>query len=272
MSLGMIQTKGGSLPNRYILHAVEGWGKTSLGSKFPKVVFMQSKGETGLQTLIAAQQIPETPHFPEANSWEEILGAVQVLIDDEHDYKTLCIDTMNGAERLCHEFVCTRDFGGDWGERGFASYQKGPEVSLGEWRLFLAKLDELRLKKNMTVVALCHTKVVAFRNPLGADYDRYQPDVDKRTWSLSAKWSDAILFGNFETAVSAVKENKKTGEQKGKGIGGKQRMLYTERDAAYDAKNRLGLAPEIDMGESSAEAWKNFVDAIKAGRESKVNG
>lgn len=267
MSLGLIQTKGGSLPNRYILHAVEGWGKTSLAAHFPKAVFIQSKGETGLQTLISANQLPETPHFPEASSWEEIIGCVQSLIDEEHEYRTLAIDTLNGAERLCHEFVCHRDFGDDWGERGFASYGKGPEVAMAEWRLLLAKLDELRLKKSMTIACLCHTKVVAFRNPLGADYDRYQPDVDKRTWSLSAKWSDAILFGNFDTAVSAVKENKKTGEQKGKGVGGKQRILYTERDAAYDAKNRLGLAAEIEMGESPAEGWANFVQALKAGRE-----
>lgn len=271
ITLASISSAGAGLPNRYILHAVEGWGKTSLAAQCPKPIFIQSKGETGLQTLIDANQLPETPHFPECHTWDEMLGCVQALIDSEHDYKTLAIDTLNGGERLCHEHVCARDFGGDWGERGFTSYQKGPEVALADWRVLLSKLDELRIGKKMTIFALCHTKVTSFKNPLGADYDRFQPDVDKRTWSLSHKWSDVVLFGNFETAVSAVKENKKTGEQKGKGIGGKQRMLYTERDAAYDAKNRLGLAPEIEMGESPAQGWANFLAAIKAGRE-KNNG
>src|SRR4051812_40478531 len=110
MSLGMIQTKGGSLPNRYIIHAVEGWGKTSLAAYFPRPVFIQSKGETGLQTLISANQLSETPYYPEAHVWEDILGCVQALIDEDHDYKTVAVDTMNGAERLCHEFVCHRDF------------------------------------------------------------------------------------------------------------------------------------------------------------------
>jgi hypothetical protein len=45
-------------------------------------------------------------------SWEEPLAAIRALIDQDHAYKSLVIDTLNGAERLCHEHVCARDFGG----------------------------------------------------------------------------------------------------------------------------------------------------------------
>lgn len=271
LALSSITSKGAGLPNRYIIHAVEGFGKTSLGAQFPKPIFMETRGETGLETLIDAGQLPDVPHFPEIQTWEELTSGIDALLTEDHDYKTLSIDTLNGAERLCHEFVCARDFEGDWTDRGFASYQKGPEVALSEWRILLSKLDRLRVERKMTIVCLCHTKVAAFRNPEGADYDRYQPDVDKRTWSLTHKWSDVVLFGNFDTTITAVKENKKTGEQKGKGAGGQQRIIYTVRHAAYDAKNRLGLAAEIEMGDSPAEAWQNFVAAVKAGRE-KTNG
>lgn len=266
-SLASIIKTGNGLPNRYVMHAVEGFGKTSFAAQCPKPIFIQSRGETGIQTLIDANRIKETPYFPEAQNWMQFLGCIETLIEEPHEYRTLAIDTLNGAERLCHEHVCMRDFSGDWSDKGFASYQKGPEVALSEWRLFLSLLDRLRTQKRMTIFILCHTKVAPFRNPLGADFDRYQPDVDKRTWSLTSKWCDAILFCNFDAAVSAIRENKKTGEQKGKGSGGKIRMMYTEHDAAYDAKNRLGLAPEIDMGESAAEAFKNFMEAVKAGRE-----
>lgn len=270
VDLSAVRTEGAGLPNRYILHGVEGWGKSSLGAKFPKPVFIQSKGETGLETLIDARQLPATPHFDESHDWETIMGILDALTVDAHDYKTLVIDTLNGLERLCHEYVCNRDFGNEWGDKGFASYQKGPEVSLGEWRLLLSNLDRLRIERKMTIVSLCHTKVQKFNNPEGADYDRYQPDVDKRTWSLTAKWADVVLFGNFESSVSAVKENKKTGEKKGKGEGGQQRILYTERHAAYDAKNRLGLPTEIEMGASADEAWANFSSAVKTARAKEV--
>jgi hypothetical protein len=266
-----ITSAGSGLPNRYILHAGEKWGKTSFAAQTPKPIFIQSRGETGLDPLIDAGRIKETPHFPEAQDWTELLGCIQVLIDETHEHKTLVIDTLNGAERLCHEFICLRDFGGDWGDKGFASYQKGPEVALSEWRSFLGMLDQLRNKKRMTVFALCHTKVAAYRNPSGADYDRFQPDMDKRTWALTAKWSDVILFGNFEDTVTAIKENKRTGEQKGKGVGGGTRIMYTEKTATYDAGNRLGLPAEIEMGESAVTAWANFTAAVKSGRGTVTN-
>lgn len=51
----------------------------------------------------------------------------------------------------------------------------------------------------MTIFALCHTKVKPFKNPLGPHYDRFQPDMHEKTWGLSHKWADAVLFGNFES-------------------------------------------------------------------------
>lgn len=182
---------------------------------------------------------------------------------DEHPYRTLVGDTLNGAEQLCHRFICDRDFDGDWGNKGFASYKTGYEVALPEWTRFLNALDKLRVEKKMTIMWLCHTKVKPFKNPTGADYDRYQPDVHEKTWSLSHKWADCVLFGNFEVSVKTDKADSK----KGKATGGNYRMMYTQRDAAWDAKNRLGLPEEIEMGSSPQEAWKNFMEAIKQGKE-----
>jgi hypothetical protein len=268
-----ITSAGSNLPRRYILHAPEKFGKTSFAAQTPKPIFIQSRGETGLDPLIDSGQINPTAHFPEANGWLEFLGCVDALLTEDHDMKTAVIDTINGAERLCHEFICARDFGNDWGDKGFASYQKGPEVALSEWRSFLGMLDRLRVERRMTIFGLCHTKVANYKNPCGPDYDRYQPDMDRRTWALTAKWSDVILFGNFEDSVTAIKENKKTGEQKGKGVGGRDRILYTEKTAAYDAGNRIGLPGEIEMGNSPQEGWAKFLVALKKGRgEVVANG
>ncbi len=230
-------------------------------------MFIQSRGETGLETLIDSGQLPETPHFPVCETWEELTGCIETLRSDDHDFRTVVIDTVNGGERLCHEHVCRRDFEGDWGDKGFASYGKGPDVALADWRTLLSGLDALRAERKMTVVLLCHTRITKFQNPEGADYDRYQADMDRRTWSLTSKWADAVLFGNFSTSVSGVKENKRTGERRGKGEGGQQRVMFCERHAAYDAKNRMGLPTEIDMGSSPAEGWANFIAAIKSARK-----
>jgi hypothetical protein len=247
---------------------VEGWGKTSFGAQAPKPIFIQTGGETGLETLIDAGRLPEVPHFPAVQTWEELLGVIETLTVEDHPFRTAVIDTMNGGEALCHQFICTRDFGGQWGNTGFGSYSKGYEVALPEWTRLLNALDRLRIERKMTILLLTHTKVKSFKNPEGPDYDRYQPDVHEKTWGLSHKWADCVLFGNFEVTVAVDKAEAK----RGKGTGGKFRLMYTERSAAYDAKNRLGLLTEIEMGNSAPEAWTNFMAAIKAGREMQSTG
>lgn len=267
-SLSDVQAKSDPLPNRYGLHAREGWGKTSFGAQTPKPIFIQTKGETGLDTLIANRQLPEIPHFPEIQSWEELKEAIRFLSADEHPFRTLVIDTINGAERLCYEYICQRDFGGDWGDRGFGGYQRGYEVSMAEWRMFLNDLDDLRRAKKMTIFFLVHTKVKTFKNPEGADFDRWAPDMQDKCWGLTHKWLDAVLFGNFETVV---KSEKNDSSKKGKAASTSARMLYTEQRPAFDAKNRMGLPEEIEMGDSPAEAWSNFSAALKSGRNEAVN-
>jgi hypothetical protein len=228
-----------------------------------------TRGETGLLALINSGQLPPTSHLPELQSWEDLIAAIRFLKTEKHDFKTVAIDTFNGAERLMHEYVCQRDYENDWGDRGFMGYMRGYEVSLADWRMFLNSLDELRTERGMTIFALMHTRVKTFKNPAGADYDRYAPEMHDKTWALTKGWLNAILFGNYE--VTITQGNRViTGEggKKGKAADLSHRMLYTNsNNPVYDAKNQLGLEPEIDLGDSPREGWDNLVAAIKAGRK-----
>ena len=158
------------------------------------------------------------------------------------------------------------DFGGEWGDKGFASYGKGQKVALADWRLMLGKLDSIRTRRRMSIVLLIHTKVKNFKNPEGADYDRYQPDMSEEAWAVADRWADITLFGNYSVTVEGVKAGS-IGAKKGKGVGGTVRLVHTQRTAAYDAKNRIGLPEEFELGDSPAEGWTNFMQAVKEGRK-----
>lgn len=255
-----ISRTGSGLPSRVILHGVEGVGKSSFGACAPKPVFAMTRGETGLLTLIDNGQIPETDHFDECTSWLDLVGAVNYLIVQQRDNKTFVLDTLNGAERLCFEHVCAEKYGGSWDN--FMAYGRGVEVAQAEWIRFLTLLDRLREARRMAIIALCHTRVKTFKNPEGDDFDRYTPDMHDKTWALAHKWADAILFGQYETFAKKDK-----GALKAKGIGGERRLMYTQRTAAYDAKNRLGLPAEIEAGSDARTAWNNFYAAAKRGRQ-----
>jgi len=262
--LSGISTAGSGLPSRVVLHGVEGVGKTSFGAHAPSPIFGMARGETGLETLIDSGRLGETAHFPEWQTWDEALGSIRSLVEGEHDFKSLVIDTLNGLERLCHEHVCDRDFDNDWTDRGFMGYMRGYEVSLTDWREFLSLLDRLRSERRIAIICLVHTRIERFSNPEGADFDRFGPDMHKKTWGLTHKWADMVLFANFYTKTVT------DGSSKHRGAGGNQRVIYTERHAAYDAKNRQGLPTQIPMGNEPRDAWANFYSALRGAKDESL--
>lgn len=255
---------GDNLPSRIILHGMAGVGKTSFAAMAPKPVFLMSPGETGVKTLINAKQIDPVPQLPVMHSWESVLNVIDQLTEQEHSYKTLVIDVLEGIEGLCHDWTCDNMYKSDWGPKGFMCYQAGYKSAISPWKQLLFKLDQLREKKLMGIIGLCHTTVSNPNNPEGDDYGRYVPAMRKETWEVTHGWADIVLFANYFVHVENAGDGRKA-----KGTGGSQRFIHTNRMAAYDAKNRHGLPDEIDMGESHKDSWGNFAAAMKAAKEQK---
>ncbi|NDD52846.1 ATP-binding protein [bacterium] len=260
--------------HRIVINGIAGIGKTSLAAQFPSPVFIQSRGESGLQVLesagICSAPIMPFEHdgktFYEAQSYEDVADALDWLASNDHPYKTLCIDVLNGVEKLIHESVCNSQFGGDWGDKGFSSFMRGYEVSLPKVKDLCIRLDRLRMN-GMTIVLLCHTKVKNFKNPVGPDYDQYVPDMHEKTWNILYGWSDIVLFCNAEVEVKTDKSS----DKKGKAIS-QTRVMYTEGSAAWHAKNRHNLPPEIEMGRSAQECYANLVEAMKQAKTQNQKG
>jgi hypothetical protein len=265
--LADVQKTSRQLPSRLVLNGQAGIGKTSFAAQATAPLFLLSPGETGLLTLMDAGLVPPTPNL-EIDTWPALVGIIDELTATEHAYKTLVVDTLDGMEKLANAHVCQTDYTGDWSERGFMGYQRGyKSVAAGPWRELLARLDKLRETKRMGVVLLAHSGVANFSNPAGGDYSRYVPDMFKDAWTLTFSWADIVLFGTRDVKVAKERGDAKT---KGKDLG--TRTIYTEWNAAWDAKNRHNLAAEIDMGNSGKEAWDNVIAAVRAGRAAADNG
>ena len=272
VSLSEVRTRVQRLPTRNVTHGPPGTGKTSFAAQIPNAVVQMAGTETGLLTLISEGQLPEVPHFPPALDWETLNAQVDALLREPHAYRYFILDTVNLWERLCYEHVCRVHFQDDWSRSGWQNFNAGPEMALAYEREYLQKLDTLREEKRMGIMLLAHTQIKNFRNPEGADYDRFLPDLNAKTWALIDRWSDNVFFLNYETRVAQVVETGKSKARRGKGVGLDHRVLYTRRTAAYDAKNRLGLEGEIDMGTSAVEGYANFVEAIQQARAAGLNG
>lgn len=241
-------------PSAIVVNTTEGWGKTTLAAFAPNSTLALARDETGYQTLRGVGRVPRRKHVT-VNTWSELLTTVATL----EDVKILALDTLGGFERLCHEHVCDTSFNGDWGDKGFLSYHKGYDQAISEWLKLLQALDRLRNTQGTSVLMLSHCQIRPFKNPLGPDYDRFVSDCHPKTWGVTHRWADAVLFGKY---YDIVQEDKKSGGRL-KGVGEGVRMLYTERTAGYDAKNRFGMAQAIEFPNDPLQMWPTFAAAIQ---------
>jgi hypothetical protein len=148
------------------------------------------------------------------------------------------IDSADWAERLAVEDLLATNKKTSVEDFGFG---KGWVMAAEKMSRFLTALDAL-IDAGKHVVVLAHSKVQRTEPPdILAAYDRYELKLSKQSSPLVKEWADELWFFRFKT--KAVTND----GGKAKGIGGKERVIYTTHSAAYDAKTRSGLAEELPM-------------------------
>jgi hypothetical protein len=225
--------------------------------------------ETGLWTLMEAGQVKsDIAHFPEpATRLVHLYAALRNLQEGGHPHKALAVDAGTGIQTLLQEKVCQESFKGSWEQFNAYGGEMASKLVAKEWESVLREFDAVR-ESGMGVIMLCHSRVVNFRNPEGPDYERWE-SLTKHEWNRVYDWADIVTFGGFEVTTDKKDKRKSDAETKAKATGGQVRVIHCQRNAAFDAKNRHGLPPMIECGDSAAEAWQNFITALKAGKEAK---
>jgi hypothetical protein len=209
-----------------------GIGKTTICARSPSPIIDCS--EDG---LIGEGFKSANHHSPK--DWNEQLEFVTWLYNTNHNYKTFALDTIDWMEPDLFRYVCGRDGKGNIEEYG---YGKGYEVALDEYRRFVNILDKLNVQKNMNIIITAHTQIKSFNNPIGDNYDRYEMKTSKKIASFTSEWADCMFFAKNETFT-----NKDSKKGKAKAVSTDRRIVYTRRNAAYDAKNRYGLPETMPL-------------------------
>lgn len=244
--MGKIDISGGE---RIVGYAMEGWGKTSMVAHAQgKVGLIMLGNETGYITLRRHNRVPEVDAAI-ATEWLGLLGLVRNIAKQGKKYDILALDTVGGAERICHEYVCATEFDGDWGEKGFQGFQRGADVSIKEWLHLINALHEIA-DNGTTVVLLGHVFIRPHNDPVDPVYDKFKCAVHHKTWATINQWADSVLFGKFLSDVQ-----KEKGALRAKGTGGRARVMHTVGCDAWDAKNRYGMPETIIMPDDPSKTW-----------------
>ena len=188
-------------PVRFTFYGVEGIGKSTLASKLPGVVFIDTEGSTDYMTVC---------RYPRPQSWDILLD----MVDDagQQNIGTLVIDTADWAERLCVDALCAAK---GWKGIEDAGYGKGYVYLKEKFGQLLDKLTGLQ-DKGINVGFTAHAQLRKVEHPeeTGA-YDHWELKVSKQVGPMIKEWADLLLFCNYKTMVihgtSPMEKNKIAG-------------------------------------------------------------
>lgn len=213
---------------KVVIYGPEGIGKSTLASKFPNPVFIDTEGST--KELDVAR-------YPAPTSWNDIITQVEDTAA-EVPCSTLVIDTADWAENLCIDQTCK-----DLNVKGIESvgYGKGYVYATEKFQALLKSCDKC-IEAGINVVFTAHAQMRKFEQPdeMGA-YDRWEMKLTKKTAPLLKEWADMVLFCNYKTDVITDQATKSK-----KATGGK-RVMYATHHPCWDAKNRYGLPDQMEM-------------------------
>lgn len=240
-------------PARVVLYGTEGIGKTTLASQFPKAVVLDTEDGSG-HLDVARVRCPD---------WATLEAAILELGRDPQGFATVVIDSADWMERAIIESILRKGNKRSIEDFGFG---KGYTILAEHVARVLASADGL-IAAGLNVVFVAHSKVQRTSPPDETDgYDRYELKLTKQVAPLLREWSDALLFCNYRTKLVEGGDGRK------KATGGKERVIYAERAAAWDAKNRFGLAAELPMTiESLAPLFRHTAGALPASGEAGRN-
>ena len=213
-----------------------GVGKTTLAATFPKPLFIRV--EDGLQA-VPAEIRPDA--LPVVTKVEQLWEQLMAVIKEEHDYKTLVIDSVTQLETLFGEYVIETD---PKKPKSLAQANGGYGAGFGAVAALHGRVRKaakmLNEQRNMHVVFIAHSDVSTIELPDEDPYSRYELRLHKKSVPHYVDNVDLVAYLKLETFTTGDGERKKA-------ISSGNRIAICYTAAAQISKNRFGISEPIEV-------------------------
>ena len=239
-----------------------GMGKTTLAASFPKPIFIRA--EDGVQS------IPENLRpdvFPIIYDADELWNQLKGLMYEDHDYKTLVVDSITALERLFIADVIAKDNNKKITniQQAAGGYGAGREaVAIMHQRLRKAAAI-LVDKKGMHIVFIGHVEIGTQNLPDEDPFGKYGLRMHTKSEAPYVDDVDVVGFLKLETFTKGDGDRKKA-------VSDGTRVLITYATAANVSKNRYGITEPliVEVGKNPLE---DHIPSLKiVTKKEKVNG
>lgn len=218
-------------PPRILIYGEPKKGKSTFGSLAPSPIFLQT--EDGLDAI-------DIPAFPLAETFAQVLKYMEELANEEHDYKTLVVDSADWLEKIIHNEVAK-----EAGAKSIAdmSYGIGYSRALEYWKEFIEACNWLRDNKDMMIIIIAHSNIADYKSPDAEAYSKHLIKLHKGAAAYLKERSDIILF--VDTYVALKTEEGKFSSKRKMAIDTGERVLYTHDKNSCEAGSRFDMPKEI---------------------------
>jgi len=197
------------IANDFVVH------NSTFCSKAEDALFLNTEG--GLRSLEVFQEPVAT--------WETLLAKCKEIAEGHHPFKTIAIDTVDNAYRLCAEYICQRQ---KIEHESDLPYSKGYSLVNGEFYRVLTKLT--LLPYGLFLISHSQQKEVETRT---GKRMVTMPTLPQRAKKLVLGMVDMILFCDVEVGQGTDVEPVY------------RRVIHTKPSVHYEAGDRTERLPEM---------------------------
>jgi len=212
-----------------------GTGKTSFAASFPKPIVLRI--EDGVHRI--SKQVEQPDVFPVASKPQQVWDQLMAILNDEHDYGTLVIDSVSQLEEMFIQEVLDKDGKGRAIQNCQGGYGAGFAAVAAQHSRVRKAAGLINERRQMAVVFVGHADLETMKLPDKDDFMRYSIRLGKKSLPHYIDESDMVALVRLSSALTGGDDERK------KIISDGSREIVCHATAASVTKNGYGITEPL---------------------------